>query len=88
MQSWGRLAWQADEDERDLFFSLSLSHTHSPPFRFLLLVEKRRGEKNELLEEQEKFVNFWSSYSLPAPCIVLTHTLPKYQGLVVDRRRH
>jgi len=26
---------------------------------------RRRGEKNELLEEQEKFVNFWSSYSLP-----------------------
>jgi hypothetical protein len=85
MQSWGRLAWQADEDERDLFLlslSLSLSQT-LPPFRFPL-VEKRRGEKNELLEEQEKFVNFWSSYSLPAPCIVL----PKYQGLVVDRRRH
>jgi hypothetical protein len=35
MQSWGRLAWQADEDERDLFLlSLSLSLRLSPPFGF------------------------------------------------------
>jgi len=52
-------------------------------------VEKKR-RKNGLLEEQEKFVNFWSS-SLPAPLVggldeYILFSL--YQGLVVDRRRH
>jgi hypothetical protein len=49
--------------------------------------KKRR--KNGLLGEQEKFVNFWSSYSLPAPLVGgLEEYIVLTQGLVVDRRRH
>ena len=58
-QGEGRLAWQADGDERR---DLLLSHPSSG---------EEEEEKNELLEEQEKFVNFWSS------CIL---TLPRFGG--------
>jgi hypothetical protein len=57
-----RLDWPADDGERDLLLLGSLS------LPFLYLVEKKR--ENGLLEEQEKFVNFWSSYSLPAPLLL------------------
>ena len=54
----GETSLKADEDERDLL----LSHPSSG---------EEEEEKNELLEEQEKFVNFWSS------CIL---TLPRFGG--------
>jgi hypothetical protein len=64
-----RLDWPPDDDEeRDLLFLLdSLSLSLSP--LSLSSGEKKKRRKFGLLEEQEKFVNFWSSYSLPAPLV-------------------
>ena len=74
-----RLDWPADDDERDLLLLDSLSLA----LPFLCLVEKKR-RKNGLLEEQEKFVNFWAS-SLPAPLVggleeYIVLTLPRFGG--------
>jgi len=66
---------------RGIFSSSTPSLLLSP----LSLSSGEEEEKKWLLEEQEKFVNFWSSYSLRAPLVggleeYIVLTLPRFGG--------
>uniref|UniRef100_A0A0A9GH65 Uncharacterized protein n=1 Tax=Arundo donax TaxID=35708 RepID=A0A0A9GH65_ARUDO len=64
------------------FVSFSSSLSASPSLSTLpflaepFLAEKREGpeEEKDLLEEQEKFVNFWSSFSAASRIVLTSHS--------------